>query len=315
MSDQPGTADPTRPTPTPQDVRRAAIQVLVLLVLCGWALWPQLRLIVRTAIHNSDWAHTLALPIALIILVIRRRQLLAHSVGKGSVWGLVLLLGGLGMLAISTWPLSYAYFRVLAIVPVLAGVVLATAGWRVFKHCLPLLLLVLLAIPIGERKYASLIILPESYTLSATRAALDQLPGVSVKLRGQDMAFTRDGQSGWIALGESRRGASLLMAYACIGVFVAFVRVRPAWQVAFLAASAVPIVLLCNLLRIVTWGLVVIYGQAGATSPTPRGVAAVVSLSAAYVTFGLLAALLSGLFTDSEEEDEEEEGEEESCDE
>jgi len=187
--------------------------------------------------------------------------------------------------------------------PVLAGVVLAVGGWRTLKRCLPMLLLVGLSIPVGQRIYARLIIAPETHTLSATRFVLDQLPGVEVELRGPDFHFTRGQQAGTIALGEPRRGATLAVAFLVIGVFVVFARIRPFWQVALMAMAAGPIVLLCNLLRLLSWGMVTIYGGADPTSAVPRGVAAVVSLAAAYALFALACGILSTLVIETEDDD------------
>ena len=153
-------------------------------------------------------------PLAVVILLYRRRKLLADSLTGGSVWGLMLLLGGFAVLGASTWPFDYGYFRVVAVVPVLAGIVLTVGGWGVFKRCLPMLLLVFLSIPIGQRKYADLIITPETYTLAATHRALNALPGVVVDQDGVDLTFHRASGSGTIALGESpSRGVVVFGVY------------------------------------------------------------------------------------------------------
>ena len=293
---------PPAPARRATEARTAVVQTLVLIALCFWAFWPEFCFIYRAATRNSDWAHALAVPLAVLILLHRRRTHLVRSLGKGSLWGIILVLGGFILLAASTWPFTYGYPRLAATVPVLAGIVLAVGGWRVLKLCLPMLLLVLLSIPIGQRKYASLIIVPERHTLAAAGAALDQLPGVEIERTGPDFTFTRKGHSGTIALGEPRRGASLLLAYAVIGVFVAFSRIRPFWQIAVLALAAVPIALLCNLLRIVTWSPVTIYAGASPTSLAPRAVAAVISLLAAYGLFVGLSAVLASQVVEGEED-------------
>jgi hypothetical protein len=52
-----------------------------------------------------------------------------------------------------------------------------------------------------------------------------------------------------------------------------------------------------------TWGMVTIYGGAAVASAIPRGVAAVVSLTGAYVAFGLLCAILSNLVVEDDEDE------------
>ena len=315
----PGIGDPGKkpaspPPPTAGAVRAATAKALILVTLWAWLFWPELTYIYRRAPGNSDWAHALATPIAIILLIYLRRSQLTEKLTRGSAWGVVLILAGLASYAVTSGPFDYDYVRQLSIVPVLAGIVLTVGGWAVLKRCIPMLLLVLLSIPIGQRIYARMIIKPETYTLSATRVALDQLPGVAVGLDGPDLMFAR-GQDiqGTVALGEPRRGVTLLLSYAVIGVFVVFARIRPVWQVVIMALAAVPVVLFCNWLRLFTWGIVAIYGGADPVSAVPRAVAAIVSLLAAYVIFALMCAVLGVLVVEGEPGDDDDDIEEPAC--
>ena len=171
------------------------------------------------------------------------------------------------------------------------------------RVCGPILLLFLLAIPIGNNVYATLVVRVETVTMTATRLLLNLLPGVDVVLRGADLSFDRAGTIGTIALGEPFRGASLLLPCLTVGVFVSFARIRPFWQILISAIMAAPIVLLCNLLRIVSWGIVTIYGRFGPTSPWPRTLSTIFALLAAYLIFGILLAILSSIVVEEEEDD------------
>jgi exosortase/archaeosortase family protein len=278
----------------PRSAPRAAVaQLAVLLVLWVWAFRPEFVGFVVRGWVDSNWAHALAAPFLILFLILRRRQCLARCRWKGSAWGLIGVLGGIILYAASIWPLNFGYTRDLATVPVLAGIVLGVGGWGVLRRTVPMLLIFLLSIPIGQRAYAAMIIRPETVTLTATRLALDRLPGVEVRLEGPDLHFARGDRRGVIALGESNRGAALLVTCAVIGVFVVFCHLRPFWQVVLLAAAAVPIMLLCNLLRLLTWGLVTVYAGTDPVSAAPRVAAAVVSLLVAYGAFALGCAILS----------------------
>jgi hypothetical protein len=298
MNDPQVTSASPSPAQSSHLLAGAVAKVIVLLALCGWAFWPVVCGIVRRAVRHSDWAHTLVLPIVLLALLVCRRRRLAACITRGSVWGLWAIVTGLMFYALcSRWPLNFGYAGDVAIVPVLGGIVLATCGWRVLKHCLPLLLVVLLSIPLGQRMYAGLIIRPETATLSAARLTLSALPGVDVRLEGQDLIYDRGERSGAIALGQPNRGASLLFVYAVVGAFVVFSRFRPAWHLIVLGVIAGPIVLLCNWLRVFVWGVVSIYAGSDAISALPRTVAVTSSLAAVYAAFGLACGLLSALFS------------------
>jgi len=216
----------------------------------------------------------------------------------------VLLAIGFAVHAAAIWPVSFGYLQDICFVPVLAGAVLAAAGRHVLKRSLPMLLLIALSLPVGSRIYASLIIPVETRTLSAARFVLDELPGVQVTLTGPDLSYVRGEASGTIALGEARRGASLLWASVFIGVFVVFARIRPFWQIVLMAIAAGPIALFCNFLRVFTWGAATIYGHAPPLSSMPRNVSAVVSLFAAYGLFALCCAALDrGVSTEGGRDD------------
>jgi exosortase/archaeosortase family protein len=296
---------PVRGTPSKGTVVKAALVA----GLTVWAFWPEITAIVRAASHRSDWAHALVAPFAILYLLHRRRRELAGALAGGSAWGVVLLLGGFGLYAVSTWPFDYAYPRSVAMLPVLAGGVLAAFGWRVLKVSLPMLLLLFLSVPIGARTYASLALRPEAYTLSAARTVLDQLPGVTARRSGPDLSVTtRSGNTRIIALGEPHRGASQLATYVAIGVFVVFARIRPFGQIVLLALGAVPIALLCNFLRVILWGAITIWAGPDPVNPMPRALCAVVSLVCAYVCFALACLVLSWFSAEGSEDDETEPG-------
>jgi hypothetical protein len=271
--------------------RTAGIQAFVLLALGVILFLPVLRLMYGTARWNPEAAHALAAPVLLLLLVYFRRDWIAAGLRRGSIWGVVLLLLAIGIYFLAKWPFNYALVRRTAIAPAAAGIVLAVGGWRVLWRCLPMFLLLLIALPTGTRYYAALVVRPETLTLQAVRATLDLLPGVMVDLTGLDLTYTQGSTKGSIALGVSYRGASLLPSYLSIAVFITFIRIRPWWQVVMMAVASVPLILFCNYARLLVWGLVTIYGDFGPLSTTPRVLATVLSIVLAY----LLSILLLGI--------------------
>jgi len=278
--------------------RTAIIQLLVLLAACVLVFLPEMRAVVDVAVHDWEAAHLFAAPVLILVLLYRRRHELARQLSRPSAWGLLVILLSLGGWLLSTWPFNYGYPRRLAMVPAVAGVVLAVGGWRVLKLCLPMLLILMIAIPTGSRYYAFLIIKPEQYTLEAVRGTLDALPGVLVNMDGLDLSYIHGSDSGTIALGEPVRGASLLLAFLTIGVFVTFARIRPFWQIVVMALAGAPVVLFCNYARLVIFGLVTIYGRTQPLSFAPRVTAVVLSLLLAYGVSVLLLWVLGKIIID-----------------
>jgi len=67
--------------------RIAIVKMLILLGLSVWAFLPELRYIVQIAVSDSDWAHGLAAPLAILLLVLLRRKELGAALTGGSAWG------------------------------------------------------------------------------------------------------------------------------------------------------------------------------------------------------------------------------------
>lgn len=273
----------------------ALLQMAVLTALAGWMFWPEIWWMARAATHDIEAAPTMAAPILALIMLWHRRHRIVASLDRGSAWGPVLIMLSLLVFTLSTYPWDFAMPRRAALVPLLAGCALTVGGWRVLRYSLPIFVLLAVAIPIGPRHYGKLIMLPEAHTLDAVRASLDMLPGVLVELRSTDLHYVSSSGRGTIALGEYHRGASLLLASLSIVLFISFLRIRPFWQLCVLVLLAGPIVMLCNYIRLMSWGLAAIYGSSDPTSPLPRIISIGVSLIAAYALTALAGGILSRL--------------------
>ncbi len=294
------------PTKT-KDLRTAMLQGLILLGLCVPVFVPELVRMSNSALKNPEAAHVYAAPLLIFILLYRRRRELASGLSGGSVWGLALVLVAFVGVAVTEW-FRYAYPKWTMMALATAGIILSVGGWRVLKLCMPVVLIMLIAIPVGARYYVRLIIGPETYTLDAVRIALDLLPGISVDLTGPDLQYIGEGGSGTIALGESNRGASLFLTYMTLTVFVTFANIRPFWQVVVMAAAAGPIALAANFLRLTIWGLVVIYGGSEPVSMVPRFAAIIGSQVSAYLMAVALLGILMMAVVESADQDSKEAG-------
>jgi exosortase/archaeosortase family protein len=297
-----GTNMPNKHIAMTNQVKDSLTKLLILLALCTWVFWRDLVNIISTATKSSEKVHILIAPAAILLLIYHRRRVLVNNITNGSTWGIALLIGGLALYAGATWPFSYRYACHMAMVPVLAGVVLSTCGWRVLKSSTPILLLLMLSLPMSSGLNARLVIRPETYTIATTTKVLDQLPGVDASIRGKDLFFSSSRGPGVIALGESNRGVRLLFAFGLVGLFTVFSQIRSRWRVITAMILAMPIVFFCNFLRFFFWGLVTIYTGAGPASALPRNTSAVFSLLASYGLFLLVCTIQINLFVETEEQ-------------
>jgi hypothetical protein len=279
-----------RSTSTAPSPRSACLQLVVLAALTAVLYHHELGTIWRFAVVDSEASHALAAVPLVMLLAWHRRAVLGRVLRRGSMWGVVLLILGLLIKVLAGW-FNYGLPRQQSIVVVLAGGVLAVGGWALLRRCVPMLLLLLIAVPLGPRIHASLTRQPEQVTIRATMATVEMMPDVAAaELHGPDLHYITASGRGTVALGEPHRWMALLQANLMLCVFVAFSRVRPPGHLLILALACGPILLLCNFARILTWCLLSIYGGAEPTGGTPRVIGALVSMILCYVLSALLAA-------------------------
>ncbi|MBN1845630.1 MAG: archaeosortase/exosortase family protein, partial [Sedimentisphaerales bacterium] len=169
---------------------RVLLQIAILFGLSVCVFWPEMKLRYPRVSESSDMAHVAALPLAMLLLALLRKSSLQQGIGKNSAWGIGLVLLGLAFHALATWPFSYGYARDLAVLPVWSGIVWVCGGRTLWRRTLPLVLLVFLAVPVGSRVYARLIIRPETYTIAATTKCVEVLPGVQASMHGTDIWYS-----------------------------------------------------------------------------------------------------------------------------
>jgi len=279
----------------------AIIKLVILFGLSLWLCWPQFTAMALASSTSSEKAHALVVPMAILALIYCRREALAEKPMNSSGWGILFLLAGIGVYAVTTWPFDYGYVRNLAMLPVLTGIILVACGWRVLKLSIPVLLLVALAVPVGSRLYASLVIRPETITISTTAKLLDLLPGVQAWVKGTDLFFAAKDSSGIVALGETNRGSRLLLTFAVIGAFVAFSRIRSSWCLIGVTAAAVPIVFFGNFFRFLSWAIIDIYAKVHPTSAVPRNLSAIFAILVVYGLLAFVCEFSFGFFDEDEQ--------------
>jgi len=282
------------------DNTKALIQLMLLFCLWLWAFHSELFHIIISGAKSSEAAHAFVTPFAILLLIYLRRGCRVNYTLKGTVWGLAVILGGIIVYAAAIWPFGYGTMAQASIVIVLTGVLLVTCGWRTLQLSFPVLLLTLIAIPIGSGLYTRLIIRPETYTISASSIILGCLSGVETMVKGTDLLFSSAKHSGVIGLGESYRGVRLLQAFMMIGVFVVFSQPRTFWRLFWVALISLPIIFFSNLSRLVCWGLVTIYGETDPLSTLPRNLSAGFSLLMVYLLFVLVCNFKLNLFVEVE---------------
>jgi len=286
-----------------EDVMVAVIKLACLLVLCVWVFWSELSSMVLGTLNSSEKVHLLTVPVMVVLLIYLRRDALRTNLTSGAFAGIIMIIFGFFVYAFATWPFNYGYVQDVAIIPVLGGIILASCGWRVFGLSIPILLLMLLAIPIPSRIYAAIVIRLETRTIEAVAKTLSLLPGTDVFIKGVDIIFSSAKGDCVVAMGESNRGARLLSAFGVLGTFIIFSEIRSWRRIFIVSILALPIVFLCNFLRLLFWAILGIYAQFSAASKLPRTASFIFSILVLYGLFALVCVFKLNLFIEDDSAD------------
>ena len=203
---------------------------------------------------KADYSHGFLVPPFAAYLLWRRRALLPDKVSYPDIWGLPFFAVAVALSVGAELNYGKEIARGLAIVVGLAGVVTMFFGrWRGLKWAWPGLAFLLLALPLPftlETKLSG------GLRLIAARGATALL---------QTMGFPTYSTGTVIHIGETELGVaeacsglSMLLAFVAMAVAIAFLcpPSRPKWDRIAIAASSIPIAVICNIGRITVTGLV-----------------------------------------------------------
>ena len=302
------------------------VKIAVLGCLFCFLFRSELQELVHLWATDPSWSHGFLIPLfSLYFINQRRREILSLEYAgdplagllrgrrpgrlsqgqtRPNYLGLLLLLGVLAFYVFNVVsPSGYAYFRPLSVIAALGAVVLFLGGWRLVRHTwLPILFLVF-AIPLPRRYYEGMTIPLRQISASVATALLNLLPGVDATASGVviDIVYNGHRLEPALDVAEACSGMRLLMAFLALGVAMAYLHHRPAWQRIVLLASTVPIAVLCNVIRVAVTGFIYVLADPRYTQGIYHDALGFAMLPLAFIFYGLLATFMSNLFVNEEE--------------
>jgi exosortase len=233
--------------------------LIVLTALCGaalfWSFWPVLAEVAERWSTNPQYSHGYLVPLFSAFLLWRRRQLFPSGDVQGTWWSVPVLAVGLA-LHLAGGYFFYDWFSAAALIPVLAGVVLAIGGVRMLAWSWPAIAFLAFMLPLPHTVETRL-----SYPLQrmATIAStyVFQTIGLPAVAEGNIILL----EEMRIDVVEACSGLGMLVTFFALSTAVAIVVNRPWVDKLVIVASAIPIALAANMLRIVLTGLAgVVFG-------------------------------------------------------
>jgi exosortase len=220
-----------------------AFATLAALSLVAFA--PTLAELVSYWSGTPEYGHGFLLPPVAAWLLWRDRDALSRVDPRPSAWALGLLLPSLALLLLGEMKLSW-FLKPFAFVGTLAALVGATVGLRAVVAALPAFVALLLMCPLPGRVQQGLL-LPLKRTAALLATGLLDLTGVPASLDGNLIQMPGIADL-WVA--DACSGIRSLIALATLAV-IAGLLLRRGWlMTTILVASAVPIAILVNGLRI-----------------------------------------------------------------
>jgi exosortase len=209
----------------------------------GWAYWPTLCEIARKWTHDPQYSHGYFVPLFAVYLLWQRRQLIRPN-PTPNWWGAALLLAavmlrGAGSLFYNDW------LDAISLLPLLAGAALLLGGWPMLRWSGLAIGFLFFMIPLPYRLETGLAQpLQRVATLTATYSL--QTLGFPALSEGNVIHVNQ----ARIGVVEACSGLGMLLLFFALATGVALVARRPPLDKMLIVASAVPIAVLANVIRI-----------------------------------------------------------------
>jgi len=209
--------------------------------------WPSILKLIRVWSTQEDYQHGFFVPVFAVVLLWLRREMIIPFSGKGSWWGAVVLV----FWAIFRWAavyFNYESFPELSIIPFFAGVALFVGGWQALRWSWPALVFLgfMLPLPGGVQGWAS-----QQLQGVAARASgfVIQTLGIPAVVTGHLIYLSDRAEP--LDVARACSGLRMLMLFFALCVGAAFIVKKPLWERLLMVASAAPIAVASNVVRIV----------------------------------------------------------------
>lgn len=221
---------------------------VAIIAICSVVYWSSFRMLL-SAWEQPDYSHGYLIPFFSLFLLWFRRDMAPRGQWTGSWWGAVLIALS-GVLYVTAGMMGFKLIIAFSIIPCIAGIALMLGGWPMMRWCWPSVLFLCFMIP-----------LPAALETMA-RVPLQRLATVASTYLLQTFGLTAVAHGNVIQLSEyplnvaeACSGLRMLMTSVALTCGLVFVLDRPIWERLFILASAIPIALVVNVIRVAVTGL------------------------------------------------------------
>jgi exosortase len=266
----------------------------VLSTVATWAVWPVLVEMNQRWIEDPTYSHGHLVPVFALILLWMRRRALREVPLRPSWWGVTLTVLGMALLAAGDrfyvrW-LSGAAYLVL-----LAGAAAAVGGGRLLALVAPAIGYLVFMIPLPFR-IESAMRAPLQRIASTASTFFMQAIGLPAIQRGNVI----DVDGALIGVEEACSGLKMMITFVALAVGMVMVIRRPWIDKLVILASAVPIAIVSNVIRVAVTGVLHVTVGGKVAEFVYHDVAGYLMMPLGVALMWLLMVVMEHLFVETE---------------
>ncbi|MGZ8216721.1 VPLPA-CTERM-specific exosortase XrtD [Methylomagnum sp.] len=215
--------------------------------------WPTLVYLYDVWTGTEEYSHGLIIPFLTCFLIWQKKKELAALEFSGSAWGVVVLLGGIGLFIVGELA-ALVTVQQYAFVIAVFGAVLGCLGGKAFKLIWVPLFFLFFAIPLPVFFYKGLSATLQLWS-SALGVAFIRVCDISVFLEGNviDLGAMK------LQVAEACSGLRYLFPLTSVAFICAYFYQAPFWKRAVVFVSSIPVTIFMNSFRIGAIGMLVEY--------------------------------------------------------
>lgn len=228
---------------------KACVAVAVAVVVVAWTYWTTLAETALIWAHEPQYSHGYLVPVFALALLWFRRDRLAGATLSPSAWGVPLLAVGILLRAVGT-ACYLVWFDRISLVPCLAGLCLMIGGTGVFRWVWPAVAFLSFMVPLP---YVLEVMVGGPLQRVATTATTFALQTLGYPALAEGTVILLNEAN--LNIVEACSGLRMLVIFFALSTAVAMVVHRPLWEKMLIVASAIPIAVVVNVIRITATGV------------------------------------------------------------
>ncbi len=276
------------------------IKVAVIAAAVYFLFHTQLYSIVQRWINDSSWSHGFIIPLFSLYFINQKKKGILSTEFKPNYLGLACLAMCMVAYPLFLFVYRFGYFMSLIIIPTIGAIVLFLGGWKLIKYTWLPIAYLFFAIPLPAKLYNDITIPLRSHDAQIAATLLNMVKGLEANASGVviDIVYHGVKLEPGLDVAEACSGMRLLMAFVALGVAMAYLHYRPAWQRIILLVGTVPIAILCNIVRVVVTAFIYVLWDPIYAQGIYHDALGILMLPLAFGLYGLLAWFMSNVFVE-----------------